>query len=63
LKSIHSRSWGLVEQSLEALDTNFPQAYHVWCPKRQKLPDELLIIIRISYRLLNSLQKVSGKQG
>jgi len=33
------------------------------CPRRNELPGELLMTIRIGHRLLNGLQEVSGKHG
>jgi len=33
------------------------------CPRRNKLPGELLMTLRIGHRLLNSLQEVAGKHG
>jgi len=33
------------------------------CPRRNELPGELLVTIRIVHRLLNGLQEVSGKHG
>jgi len=33
------------------------------CPRMNELPVELLMTIRISHRLFNGLQKVSGKHG